>query len=105
MEFSATWSSGGVPSDFDFLMSFVVHVTDTYPTSVFDVAYRPVMLTGVMLTGGSEALQNRSAALARDALMGFQLALGLPEDASDLCHFSRDAKFPPLFCQPIKTLF
>ena len=81
MEFSATWSSGSVPSDFDFLMSFVAHVTDTYPTSVFDVAYRPVMLTGVMLTGGSKALQNRSAALARDAPMGFQLALGLPEDA------------------------
>jgi hypothetical protein len=58
-------------------MSFVAHVTDTYPTSVFDVAYRPVMLTGVMLTGGSEALQNRSAALTRDAPIGFQLALGL----------------------------
>ena len=77
MEFSATWSSGSVPSDFDFLMSLVAHVTDTYPTTVFDVAYRPVMLTGVMLTGGSEALQKRSAALARDAPMGFQLALGL----------------------------
>ena len=35
-------TSGSVPSDFDFLMSFVAHVTDTYPTSVFDVAYRPV---------------------------------------------------------------
>ena len=77
MEFSTTWSCGSVPSDFDFFMSFVAHVTDTYPTSVFDVAYRPVMLTGVMLTGGSEALQKRSAALARDAPMGFQLALGL----------------------------
>jgi hypothetical protein len=36
-----SWSRGSVPSDFDFLMSFVAHVTDTYPPSVFDVAPPP----------------------------------------------------------------
>jgi hypothetical protein len=56
----------------------VAHVTDVYPTTVFNAAFRPNLVRG-----GSKALQSRCTAFARDTPMAFQLAVGVPEDAKD----------------------
>ena len=56
----------------------MAHVTDVYPTTVFNEAFRPDLVSGA-----SEALQSRCTAFARDMSMAFQLAHGIPEGAKD----------------------
>lgn len=78
IDFSVTSPDGNPVTDFDFLVLFVAHVTDVYPTTVFNEAFRPNLVSGA-----SGALQSRCTAFARDTPMAFQLALGIPEDAKD----------------------